>query len=67
MCRVFGAYATFILLFVSIASIFVGIATINSENQGEYAVTVVFFLTMMEIGQWTARQLINTESMMVSA
>lgn len=60
MTRIFGVYSTFILVAVAITSIFVGIVTINKDNQGEYAVVVVFFLSMVEFGQWTARQLINT-------
>ena len=46
--------------------VMIGIPMVNPSQAGDYAITVTFLAFCLDYLQWCFRQLINTESMMVS-
>ena len=45
----------------------VGIFEVNKEIPGYYGVTIIFLVTFVEYFQWMLRQIITTESLMISS
>ena len=55
----------YVLTLVLAIGVFVGIN--NVSNPGLYGIVIVFLLQFSEVTQWILRQIINMESIMVSA
>ena len=72
--RAFGVYIAYFSLLVTIIGFIIGVANIeNSEDDaskaskaGLYGVSIVFLLQINDYLQWFLRQIISTESYMVS-
>ena len=46
---------------------FMGIANTTPENSGLFGVTIVYLTNLSAVFQWTLKQMIATEGLMVSA
>lgn len=64
--RGFGFYEAFIGLVLMFIGINIGVSQCNSTNNGLFAVTVIFLVNFSDTFQWSMRQIITTESYMVS-
>ena len=64
--RILGVYVSVIVSLVTTVGISIGIPIITAETTGEYAISVTFFTFCLDVLQWCFRQIINTESTMVS-
>ena len=67
MMRGFGFYVTFILMLLLVAGMYLGVSQTNPENSGFYGATVLYLVSISELFQWTLKQIIATEGIMVSA
>ena len=65
--RGFGFYETIFSIILMMAGMFLGIAVINHNNVGHYGVAVLYLIGICEILQFMLRQIISTESYLVSA
>ena len=65
--RGFGFNVTMIICVLVVIGMFLGVARTTPENSGLFGVTVVYLTTLSEVFQWTLRQIIATEGIMVSA
>ena len=64
--RILGVYVSIIVTLVAAIGMFIGIPIITSETTGQYAISVTFFIFCLDVLQWCFRQIINTQSAMVS-
>lgn len=62
--RAFGVYASYVSVAVCAVGFLAGISEIT--NGGLYGMTIMYLTTVSDMTQWFLRQMITTESMMVS-
>ena len=65
--RILGVYVSIIVSVALIIGVMIGIAYSVPDNVQLYAVSVTYLIFCLDYLQWCFRQLINTESSMVSA
>ena len=67
MMRAFGFYDSFILMFLLVVGMYIGVAVTASNKSGLYGVTILYLVSICELFQWTLKQILSTEGIMVSA
>jgi ATP-binding cassette subfamily C (CFTR/MRP) protein 4 len=65
--RGFGFTASVIGLCLMCIGLMIGIRKVNQDNFGLYGVTIIFLLGFSEYLQWFLRQMVSTESLMLSS
>jgi len=65
--RAFGFYSTIFAILMFYVGTIISIQAMDSENIGYFCVTVVYLVPLTEYFQWIIRQMILSESLMVSA
>ena len=65
--RGFGYYVSLISLVLFAIGLQVGIFEVNKEIPGYYGVSIIFLVNFVEYFQWMLRQIITTESLMISS
>ena len=67
MMRGFGFFDSFILMLLLVLGMYLGVAFTSPNQSGLFAITILYLVSICELFQWTLKQIIATEGIMVSA
>ena len=54
-------------MFLLVSGMYLGVSQTTPENSGLYGVTLLFLVSLSSLLEWTLKQIIATEGIMVSA